>query len=169
LKTLIDNALGVTAVVVDSITTLDPGEPATVSASIVNSVLHLSLGIPRGVAGPDGAPGPQGPPFASVVVDSVATLSPGESATVTVSFDGIVHLAFGIPRGMTGADGAPGRAGEVTTAALNAAIAAALPGTSSNSNSVPTLDTPFTNDPPTLADLEVLRTAYNALVLVLRR
>lgn len=38
-----------------------------------------------------------------------------------------------------------------------------------NTNAVATLDTPFTNDPPTLADLEVMRAAYNALVLALRR
>ena len=52
---------------------------------------------------------------------------------------------------------------------LNDAIGVALSSTSSNSNSVPTLDTPFTNDPPTLADMEVMRAAYNALVLSLRR
>ena len=52
---------------------------------------------------------------------------------------------------------------------LNDAIGAALSGTSSNSNSVPTLDTPFTNDPPTLGDMEVMRAAYNTLVLSLRR
>ncbi len=51
----------------------------------------------------------------------------------------------------------------------NAALASAIAGTSSNSNAVPTLDTPFTNDPPTLADMELMRATYNALVLALRR
>ncbi len=44
-----------------------------------------------------------------------------------------------------------------------------ISGTSSNSNAVTTLDTPFVNDPPTLADMETVRAAYNALVLGLRR
>ena len=39
----------------------------------------------------------------------------------------------------------------------------------SNSNAVTTLDTAFVNDPPTLADMEVMRAAHNALVLALRR
>ena len=46
----------------------------------------------------------------------------------------------------------------------NAQLAAAISGTSSNSNAVLTLDTPFA-DP----DAEALRAAYNALVLALRR
>ncbi len=131
---------------------------------------------PQGEQGPQGsqgAQGPQGPPFASMVVDSVTTLNPGEPATAGVTFDGfVVHLTLGIPRGAdgtNGTDGAPGPAGEVTTTALNAAIAAAISTASSNSNAVPTLDTPFTNDPLSLADGELLRTAYNTLVLALRR
>jgi len=138
----------------------------------------------QGVQGPQGAqgdPGPQGPPFASAVVDGVTTLNPGDSATVSTSFDGSnVRFTFGIPRGATGADGAvgpqgndgpqgpqgpQGDPGEVT----NAALAAAIAGTSANSNGVTTLDTPFTNDPPTLADMEVLRAKLNELIAALRR
>jgi hypothetical protein len=51
----------------------------------------------------------------------------------------------------------------------NAILATAIAGTSANANAVATLATPFTNDPPTLADMEVMRAAYNALVLALRR
>ena len=65
-------------------------------------------------------------------------------------------------QGLPGADGAPG---EVTHAALDAAIA----GTSASTNAVATLDTLFTNDPLSLADGELLRANYNALVLALRR
>ncbi|MBI3882583.1 MAG: collagen-like protein, partial [Verrucomicrobia bacterium] len=86
-----------------------------------------------------------------------------------------------IPQGPPGNDGAPGLpgdkgdsgdkgdkgdpgntgpAGEVTTVQLNEAINTAIAGTSSNTNAVPTLDTPFVNDPPTLADLELMRAAY---------
>lgn len=53
----------------------------------------------------------------------------------------------------------------MTAAQLDSAIS----GTSNNANAVATLDTPFVNDPPTLADLETIRAAYNALVLALRR
>ena len=71
-------------------------------------------GVP-GDEGPQGDPGPrgeQGPPFANAVVDGVATLNPGNPATVNVGFDGTnVHFSFGIPRGADGANGADGAAG----------------------------------------------------------
>ena len=67
--------------------------------------------------------------------------------------------------GTNGNDGAMGPQGEVT----NVALAAAIAGTSANTNAIPTLDTPFANDPPTLADMELMRASYNALVLALRR
>ena len=128
-----------------------------------------------GSNGSDGAQGPQGPPFASAVVDAVNTLNPGDSAAVSTSFDGSnVRFTFGIPRGAdgtngvdgtNGSDGAPGAPGEVS----NAALAAAISGTSGNSNAVSTLDTPFSNDPPTFADMELMRAKYNDLVLSLRR
>ena len=51
----------------------------------------------------------------------------------------------------------------------NAQLSSAISGTSNNSNAVATMDTPFANDPPTLADMEAMRAAYNALVLALRR
>ncbi len=104
-------------------------------------------GTPGGPPGPEGPPGPQGepgPPFAQAVVDGVTTLEPGEPATVDVSFDGTdVHFAYGIPRGN---DGPPG---EVTTAALDAAIA----GTAVN----PAALGPWTgsfSDPPTQAEMQ---------------
>jgi hypothetical protein len=198
LKALIDAIPHITAVVVDGVTTLNPGEPATVSINITGTTLHVSFGIP---AGADGAPGP---PFASAVVDATNTLPPGSAASVSVSFDGTnVHFTFGIPRGEDGTDGAPGppfagavvdavntlppgdpatvsvsfdgtnvhftfgihagadgAPGEVTTAALDAAIA----GTSANTNAVATLDTPFA-DP----DSESLRSRLNELILTARR
>src|ERR1051325_3804182 len=43
--------------VVDSTTTLDPGEAATVSSSFDGTNVHLSFGIPRGQEGPPGEPG----------------------------------------------------------------------------------------------------------------
>jgi hypothetical protein len=59
-------------------------------------------------------------------------------------------------------DGAPG---EVSDADLAAAIA----GTSNSSNAVATLDTPFANDPPTLADIETVRAKINELINAMRR
>ena len=44
-----------------------------------------------------------------------------------------------------------------------------ITGSSKNTNGVATLGDAFTNDPPTLADLELLRARYNELVLALRR
>ena len=94
------------------------------------------------------------------MVDSVTTLPPGTPASVTVSFDGtLVHFSYSIPAGE------PGVNGEVT----NAQLANAVSGTSSNSNAVPTLDTAFSNDPPTLADMETVRAKINELITALRR
>ncbi|MBI3881562.1 MAG: hypothetical protein HY301_16060, partial [Verrucomicrobia bacterium] len=98
---------------------------------------------------------------------------------------------LGLPRGHDGVTGAPGAngnaggtgtqgekgdkgdPGEVTATQLSdglaATLASAAANSSANTNGVPTLDTPFTNDPPTLADMELMRTAYNALVLAQRR
>jgi hypothetical protein len=161
--------------VVDAVTTLNPGDPATVTVSFDGVNVHFSYGIPRGTNGSngsngsDGAQGPQGPPFAQAVIDSVNTLPPGTPATVGVSFDGSnVHFVFSIPEGASGGEGPQGDQGppgEVT----NAALAGAISSTSSNSNAVTTLDTPFVNDPPTLADMEVMRVKMNELITALRR
>jgi hypothetical protein len=116
--------------------------------------------------------------IATAQVDAVNTLPPGDPANVTVSVVGsTMHLTFDIPQGdagaagsdgapgANGADGAQGPPGEVTLSQLDAAVAT----TSANSNAIPTMDTAFTNDPPTLADMEMMRAAYNDLVLGLRR
>jgi hypothetical protein len=165
LKTLIDAVPTITSAQVDAVNTLPPGSPATVSASVVAGVLHFSFSIPEGM---QGIPGPQGPPFANAIVDAVTTLAPGNPATVGVSFDGsFVHFTFGIPQGFQGDPGQQGETGpqgEVTTAALNAGLAAVTAGSSANSDTVPTLNTPFA-DP----DAEALRQAYNDLVAALRR
>ena len=43
--------------VVDGVNTLDPGEPASVTAELIGDDVHFTFGIPRGA---DGAEGPQG-------------------------------------------------------------------------------------------------------------
>ncbi len=60
LKDLIDGVPVVTGVVIDSVTTLPPGEAATVDASLAAGVLHLSFGIPQGLQGSQGLQGEQG-------------------------------------------------------------------------------------------------------------
>ncbi len=168
LKELIDNLGSVTSAQVEAVTTLPAGDAATVDASITGGVLHFSFGIPQGQMGDpgptggngnDGAPGQ---PFAQAVVDNVNTLSPGQDATVDVSFDGTnVHFSFGIPRGNDGAQGPPG---EVT---LNE-LANVINGSSANSNSVGTLGLGV-NDPPSGADLQQVVNKLNELILALRR
>lgn len=141
----------------------------------LQGLLELISSIPKGDKGDpgqngsDGGPGPegaQGPPFALAVVDAVNTLEADQSATVSASFDGTnVRFTFGIPRGSEGTAGQPGNdgaAGEVTLAQLTAS-------TSANTNAVSTLDEAFTNDPPTLADFELLRGKLNELILALRQ
>jgi hypothetical protein len=168
------------AAVVDGVTTLNPGESATVGVSFDGSNVRFTFGIPRGADGApgnngaDGAPGPQGPPFAAAVVDGVTTLNPGESATVGVSFDGSnVRFTFGIPRGAdgapgnNGADGAPGPQGPPGEVS-NATLATAIAGTSSNSNAVATLgQTADANYQP--AQIQDLINKVDELIGALRR
>jgi len=61
LKALIDAVPTITTAQVDAVTTLNPGDPATVGVSIMGSVLHLTFGIPQGVDGAQGNDGPEGP------------------------------------------------------------------------------------------------------------
>ena len=155
---LIGAVPAISAVVVDSVDTLAAGTPATVSANIIGGVLHLAFGIP------------QGAPFAGVNINGVTTLNPGDSATVSVVFDGnAVRLEFGIPRG---ADGAPGAPGEVTNAALAAAITSVTDslatGSSANSNGVSTLNLAV-SDPPSQMEMQALANKLDELIAALRR
>ncbi len=167
LKELIDAINTILSAQVDGVNTINFNEPATATVNLVGNTLHFSFDIPRGgvgAPGADGIPGQQGPPFANALVDAVNTLNAGESATVSVFFDATsVRFTFGIPRGNDGGQGGqgePGPPGEVTSATL----ANAISGTSSNTNAVSTLDTPFA-DP----DAEALRAKLNEFILAGRR
>ena len=176
--------------VVDSVNTLNPGEAATVGSTFDGTTVHFTFGIPRGsdgmngsngsdgsqgpqgsngndgAQGPPGNDGAQGPPFAQAVVDGVSTLNPGDSASVSVNFDGSnVRFQFGIPRG---ADGAAGTPGEVTNADLTAAISNAVSGTSNNSNAVSTLNqSADSNYNP--SQIQALMDKMDELITALRR
>ena len=119
------------------------GATANVNFDTANQVLHFSFGIPRGVIGAMGQPGPQGPPFANAVVDWVSTLDPGQAASVQSWFDGsTVHFTFGIPRGgdgSNGMEGPQGTPGEVTNQQFNDAMSRPSSGTSANTNGVSTM------------------------------
>ena len=92
-------------------------------------------------------------------------------------------LSFGIPRGAAGTDGAPGAPGAPGTdgqqgpqgptgasgEVSNATLASAIAGTSASTNAVATLDSPFINDPLSMADGELLRAKINELILAQRR
>lgn len=119
LKELIDAVSGVTAAVVDAVTTLPPGSPASVGVSVSGSVLHLSFALPQGM---EGAAGPQGTDGAAG-----AEGPPGPSGA-----DG--------PPGPSGAEGPPGPPGEVSQMTLDAAVAGVLGASSNSSNAVGTLN-----------------------------
>jgi hypothetical protein len=59
LKDLIDAIATISTAVVDGVSTLQPGDPATVSVSVTGNTLHFTFGIPQGH---DGQQGPQGLP-----------------------------------------------------------------------------------------------------------
>src|SRR5262245_4154442 len=54
LKALIDALVTLTAAQVDGVNTVNPGDPASVSVSVVGNTLHLSFDIPRGDQGDPG-------------------------------------------------------------------------------------------------------------------
>ena len=81
---------------------------------------------------------------------------PDPRATANVNFDTasqVPHFSFGIPRGEASAMGPQGPP-----------FASAVNGTNSYSNGVTTLDAPFAKEPPTLADVDLLRARWNDLV-----
>lgn len=163
LKALIDAIPSITNAQVDSITTLNPGDPATVGVSITGGVLHFTFGIPQGAEGAQGSDGAQGPPFGNAVVDSVTTVPAGSPANVGTWFDGTdVHFSFELPQGDPGEQG-PG--GEVSQGDLENAINTQ---TSSNSNDVQFLAANV-NDPPTQWDVQQIADKLDELLQALRR
>ena len=160
---------------VDGVTTLNPGDAANASVSVVGNTLHFTFGIPPGLAGPS---------VAGAIVDGVNTLPPGNPASVGVSFDGAnVHYTFNIPRGNDGIQGQPGAiqqadldnlSSNLTTAFnqsdgnLQNNLNAAITGTSSNSNGVALLNLTV-SDPPQQNEVQSIVDKLNELINALRR
>jgi len=97
--------------------TLAPGSNATVSNSGTSSAAVFNFGIPSGNTGATGSTGAQGNTgaagaAATIAVGTTNTLSPGSSATVTNSGTSSAAIfSFGIPQGLTGAQGPTGPPG----------------------------------------------------------
>jgi len=90
LKALIDAIPCITSAVVDSVTTLGPGQPATVTVSVIGTVLHLSLALPEGQPGLQGLQGIPGGAGADGAAALVAVTVPGTVAVGT----GFVSFGF---------------------------------------------------------------------------
>ena len=109
------------AIGVGDTTTLEPGNNATVTETLVGGVHQFSFGIPKGEKGADGAKGDTGPsgPYTDIEMGTVTTGEPGTDAEA--AFDtttpGVALLDLKIPRGNPGKDGATGPAGAPGAAA----------------------------------------------------
>jgi hypothetical protein len=90
LNARIDGVPGLTSAVVDSVTTLGPGEPALVTLSIIGTVLHMSLALPEGQPGQQGLQGTPGGAGAEGAAALVAVAVPGTVAVGT----GFVSFGF---------------------------------------------------------------------------
>jgi hypothetical protein len=101
----------------------------------------------------------------AATVDSVTTGEPTDPAAAGVSVVGdTLHFTFTIPRGTDGAPGVAGPPGEVSAMDL----AAAIGGTSSNTNSVANL-TLYVSDPPQQMEVQAIADKLDELINALRR
>ena len=182
LKDLIDAVSGVTSAQVDAVNTLPAGSPAAVTLSVSGTVLHLSFDLPQGsegapgpqgpigetgaagTSGSDGAQGPQGPQGEPGPMGPQGPAgsegSPG--APGANGNDGATGPQG--PMGDQGPTGPQGPPGEVSAAEL----AAAINGSSANSNAVSVLS--FGADPsynPT--QMQDIIAKVNELISALRR
>ena len=81
--------------VIDGVTTLNPGDNATVQVSFDGSAVRLSFGIPRGFMGNDGPQGIQGPPgevTAAQFADGIAAALAAAAANSSANSNGVPLL-----------------------------------------------------------------------------
>ncbi|MBK8039878.1 MAG: hypothetical protein IPK22_22505 [Verrucomicrobiaceae bacterium] len=88
LKALIDAIASVSTAVVDGVTTLPPGDPATVTLNVVANTLHFTFGIPQGPTGADGLQGQPGEVSQTDLNNAVATML-GESSANSNGVDNL--------------------------------------------------------------------------------
>ncbi len=129
--------------VVDGVTTLPAGYPATVQTSFDGYAVHFSFGIPQGYAGPEGAAGNTG--------------SQGEQGIQGQQGNQGTD-------GNTGPQGVQGPPGEVTLGQLNEAISA----TARNPSAVQPLAL-VVSDPPTQAEVQQIANKLDELLTALKR
>ncbi|MBK8039833.1 MAG: hypothetical protein IPK22_22280 [Verrucomicrobiaceae bacterium] len=92
LKALIDAMVSVNAAVVDGVTTLPPGDPATVSLNVVANMMHFTFGIPQGHTGAEGPQGLPGEVTQTDLNNAVATML-GESSN---NSNGVGSIAMNV-------------------------------------------------------------------------
>ena len=103
---------------IGTVETLPADQPATASITGESPAQKLNLGIPQGKQGATGNPGAPGKDGQNGVTPTLAagdveTLEPDQPATASVTGEGPAYqINLGIPRGQTGAQGAPGQNGE---------------------------------------------------------
>lgn len=103
---------------IGTVETLPADQQATASITGKSPAQKLNLGIPQGKQGATGNPGAPGKDGQNGVTPTLAagnveTLEPGQPATASVTGAGPEYqINLGIPRGQTGAQGAPGQTGD---------------------------------------------------------
>ena len=97
------------AIGVGDTTTLEPGNNATVTESVVGGVHKFSFGVPKGEKGDMGPAGP----YTDIEIGTVTTGEPGTDAEATfdTTTQGVALLDLKIPRGNPGKDGTDGTTG----------------------------------------------------------
>src|SRR6185436_18013107 len=71
-------------VVIDSITTLDPGANAAVFVYFDGTLVHLSFGIPRGMHGEQGIQGPPGEVTNAALATAIAGTANNTNSVATL-------------------------------------------------------------------------------------
>ena len=182
LKDLIDAVSGVTSAQVDAVNTLPAGSTASVAVSVSGTVLHLSFDLPQGPAGDPGPQGPIGETGAAGTNGSDGVQGPqgpqGEPGPMGPQGPAGSEGSPGAPgaNGNDGATGPPGPMGdqgptgpqgppgEVSAAEL----AAAINGSSANSNAVSVLSFGATPDYDPAQQQDIIA-KINELISALRR
>ena len=81
--------------------TLETGQPATVSKSLVDQVYKLTFGLPKGETGATGEPGPQGVSIENIQLTS-GNHAPGTTDTYTITLSNDNTFQFTVYNGANG-------------------------------------------------------------------